>query len=240
MIYLILPAYNEEKNLIKIFDKINNLPKSKKFTVILIDDCSTDKTYLVKKKKKKFKLIYKRHLRNKGLSLALETGFNILKKKLKNEDLVITMDSDNTHPISIIPKMINKMKKTKSDIIIASRFLPNSQVNGLSYFRVFLSILAKLVFSIIFPHKNLKEYTCNFRIYKSFLINELNKNKSFFKNEDFNIAAKVLLFLIKKFNNLKISEYPLVLNYHHKIGTSKMKVTKNIILTLNLIFLKKI
>ena len=52
MIYLILPAYNEEKNLIKIFDKINNLPKSKKFTVILIDDCSTDKTYLVKKKEK--------------------------------------------------------------------------------------------------------------------------------------------------------------------------------------------
>ena len=66
--------------------------------------------HILLRKKKKFKLIYKRHLRNKGLSIALETGFNIL-KKLKNEDLVITMDSDNTHPISIIPKMINKMKK---------------------------------------------------------------------------------------------------------------------------------
>ena len=52
MIYLVLPAYNEEKNLVKIFNKINNLSISKKFTVILIDDCSIDKTHLIVKKKK--------------------------------------------------------------------------------------------------------------------------------------------------------------------------------------------
>ena len=58
-------------------------------------------------------------------------------------------------------------------------------------------------------------------------------------NEDFNIAVKILLYLINNFRNLKISEYPLVLNYHHKIGDSKMKIYKNIFLTLRLIFLRK-
>ncbi len=239
MIYLILPAYNEEKNLIKMFRKINNLSIVKKFTVILVDDCSTDKTYLIKRKKNRFKLIYKKHAKNKGLSITLETGFNIIKKKLKKNDFVVTMDSDNTHPVNIIPNMLNKMKKTNADIIIASRFLDSSKVNGLSIFRENLSILAKYIFSFLFPYKNLNEYTCNFRIYKSFLIKKIIKNKNFFKNEDFNIAVKIILYLIKKVYNIKISEYPLVLNYHYKIGSSKMRVLKNILLTLNLIFFKK-
>ena len=52
MIYLILPSYNEEKNLIKIFGKINKISKNHKITVVLVDDCSSDKTYLLKKLKK--------------------------------------------------------------------------------------------------------------------------------------------------------------------------------------------
>ena len=100
------------------------------------------------KKNYGFKLIYKKHKDNKGLSITLETGFNILKNKLKQNDLIVTMDSDNTHPISIIPKMIDKMKN-KTDIIIASRFLPSSKVNGLSVFRNYLSIFAKCFYFFI-------------------------------------------------------------------------------------------
>ena len=85
MIYLILPSFNEEKNLIKLFKKINNLSLVKSFVVILVDDCSTDNTNIFKKAKNKFKLIYKRHTVNKGLSITLETGFNIVKTQLKKK-----------------------------------------------------------------------------------------------------------------------------------------------------------
>ena len=63
------------------------------------------------------------------------------------------------------------MKKKRSDIIIASRFLQKSKVNGLGYFRKILSIFARITFTIFFPFKNLSEYTCNFRalILKLFL-----------------------------------------------------------------------
>jgi dolichol-phosphate mannosyltransferase len=239
MIFLILPSFNEEKNLVKIFKKINNLSIIKNITVILIDDCSTDKTKDIKFKKNKFKIIYKKHAKNMGLSIAMETGFNIVRKKAKRNDLIITMDSDNTHPIKIIPGMINVLKKNNSDIIIASRFLPNSKVKGINFFRKCLSVVGKYAFSYLYPHKNLKEYNCNFRIYRSYLIKKLMKDKKFFKNEDFNITVKILLSLIGNDKNLKISEYPLILNYHYKIGSSKMNILKNILLTLRLIILKK-
>tara|TARA_B100000780_G_scaffold277385_1_gene247964 strand:+ start:730 stop:1458 length:729 start_codon:yes stop_codon:yes gene_type:complete len=239
MIYLILPSFNEEKNLVKMFKKINNLSIAKSIVVILIDDYSSDNTNIFKFKKNKFKIIYKKHTKNKGLSIALESGFNIAKLKAKKNDFIITMDSDNTHPIKIIPKMINVMKKNDSDIVIASRFLPSSKVNGLSVPRIILSSLAKYIFSYLFPLKGLKEYTCNFRIYKPNLIRKLLVNKKFFKNEDFNIAVKILLYLIYNHKNIKISEFPLVLNYHHKIGSSKMRIFRNIFLTLRLIFFKR-
>ena len=239
MIYLILPCFNEEKNLIKIFEKVNKLSDVKKFTVVVIDDCSNDKTQFLKKKFNKFKLIYRRHNKNKGLRQSLETGFKVIKEKLKKNDLVITMDGDNTHPVKIIPKMIRHMNGNKSDIVIASRFTAHSKVNGLSTSRKLLSIFAKYIFTYRFPYKNLKEYTCNFRIYRSYLITKLLTNKKFFKNEDFNIAVKVLLFMTHNFKNIKLSEFPLVLNYHYKIGSSKMRIFKNILLTLRLIFFKK-
>ena len=124
--------------------------------------------------------------------------------------------------------------------VIASRFLKQSKVNGLSFFRENLSLFAKHVFKFFYPFKNLNEYTCNYRAYKVELINSLLKKKTFFKNEDFNIAAKILLYFIKNFKDLKVYEVPLILNYQDKIGSSKMKIFKNILLTLKLIFIKKL
>ena len=240
MIYLILPAFNEEKNLKKIFEQLNSLDIVRNITVILVDDCSQDETSAIfQGKKNKFFFYYLKNKKNYGLSLTLKNGFEFISDKLKINDLIVTMDSDNTHPVNIIPEMIEKMKMEKSNLIIASRYLKDSEVNGLSFLRKILSQLAKLVFSFLFPHKNLREYTCNFRIYKSFLIKEILSQEKFFKGEDFNITIKILLFLIEKFKDLKISEYPLILNYDQKIGSSKLRILKNIFLTLKLIFLKK-
>ena len=62
MIYILLPAYNEERNLIKIFKKIEKLPDARtNISVVLVDDFSTDNTSQLLKKKYKFKLSYIRH-----------------------------------------------------------------------------------------------------------------------------------------------------------------------------------
>jgi len=210
MIYILLPAYNEERNLIKIFKKIEKLPHARtNISVVLVDDFSTDNTSQLLKKKYKFKLSYIRHKKNKG--------------------------SDNTHPISVIDKMVKKINDS-NDIVVASRFAPGSEVNGVSTWRHFLSTGAKFLFKFLYPFRNLNDYTCNFRAYKTELIKELLRNKTFFKNEDFNIAGKIILFLTNRFKHLKLAEVPFKLSYDYKIGDSKMNLTKTIILTLDLIF----
>ena len=150
---------------------------------------------------------------------------------------MITLDSDNTHPISIIPGMVKKIQKG-SDIVIASRFVNSSKINGLSFWRHILSVGAKYLFKSLYPYKNLNDYTCNFRAYKYELIKELLKNKKFFKDEDFNIAAKIILFLTNKYKDLNLLEVPFTLSYDYKIGQSKMKLSKTILLTLRLLFFK--
>ena len=105
MIYIILPSFNEEKNLIKIIKKIEFLNKKLKTKVILVDDGSNDATGKIAKKKYNFKIIYLKHKTNKGLSVALESGFKKVVKIGSKKDIVITLDSDNTHPIDLIPKM---------------------------------------------------------------------------------------------------------------------------------------
>ena len=62
MLYILLPAYNEEKNIIKILKKIKKIKKKiSPFKIIVIDDCSKDNTKKLIKKKNNFDLIYRRH-----------------------------------------------------------------------------------------------------------------------------------------------------------------------------------
>tara|TARA_B100000427_G_scaffold133817_1_gene111339 strand:- start:346 stop:1065 length:720 start_codon:yes stop_codon:yes gene_type:complete len=238
MIYIVLPSYNEEKNLVKILNKIESLNKKIKLKVILVDDGSKDKTPKLAKKKYGFKLIYLKHTINKGLSIALETGFKKIIKIGSKKDIIITLDSDNTHPIDLIIKMVHKINNN-NDIVIASRFQKESKVKGVTFFRKLMSNGAKYIFKIFFPFKNLNDYTCNYRAYKFELIKKLLQNKSFFKNEDFNIAAKILLFMINEYKYLNLSELPFTLSYNYKIGQSKMKLIRTIVLTLRLIFFRK-
>ena len=240
MLYILLPAYNEEKNIIKILKKIKKIKKKiSPFKIIIIDDCSKDNTKKLIKKKNNFDLIYKRHKKNRGLSLTLETGFKIISKKAKNKDIVVTLDSDNTHPVAKIVEMTKKISDS-CDVVIASRFQKGSKVKGVSFFRNLMSLGAKLLFKTFYSYKNLNDYTCNFRAYKFYVIKKLLKNRNFFKNEDFNIAAKIIIFLITKYNFIKIKEVPFNLGYDLKIGKSKMNIPKTILLTLKLILFKKI
>ncbi len=240
MLYILLPAYNEEKNIEKIFKKINKIKKKiTPFKVVLVDDCSNDNTPKFTKKKYDFRLIYKRHIQNKGLSITLETGFKFINKEAKEKDLIISLDSDDTHPINIIPKMIKEIKHG-NNLVIASRFVKGSKINGLSEIRNLMSIGAKFLFKIFYPFKNLNDYTCNYRCYEVNLIRKILKMKKFFKNEDFNIAAKILISLINTEKNLRLKEIPFILNYQYKIGSSKMNIMRTIFLTLRLIIFKKI
>tara|TARA_B100000989_G_scaffold278443_1_gene240245 strand:+ start:4921 stop:5661 length:741 start_codon:yes stop_codon:yes gene_type:complete len=241
MIYILLPCYNEYENLKILITKINkfSIKIKQKLIIIVVNDGSTDQTnneinFL--KKKSKNKILYLIHKKNLGLNMAMYTGLNSFLKNAKKKDILISLDSDNTHPIPLIEKMLKLMKINNLDVVIASRFQNGSNIQGLSLFRKILSEGARLIFKNIFSIKNVEDYTCNYRAYKYSVLKKSNLiKKDFFQGKDFSIIADLLINLDKKINQIKIKEVPLSLRYDFKIGESKLNVTKNIFKTLILV-----
>lgn len=107
---LIIPLYNEEKNLILLYNKINEVLKNMeiKYEIIFVDDGSKDNSFLtlknLTKRDKNIKIIKLK--KNFGKSIALQAGFNN-----SSGEIIITMDSDLQNDPKDIPKFINKMEE---------------------------------------------------------------------------------------------------------------------------------
>ena len=86
--------------------------------------------------------------------MAMFTGLNSFLQNAKKKDILISLDSDNTHPILLIEKMLKLMKDENLDIVIASRFQNGSNIQGLSFFRKILSEGARLI-SVSYTHLTL-------------------------------------------------------------------------------------
>lgn len=237
MIYILLPAFNEYPNIkVMLKDISKEVFLKNKTTIVLVNDGSFDETYKLKNyKNKNYKLIYLQHKKNRGLNMALKTGLMHINKIGNQKDVIITLDSDNTHPIIFIKKLVQKLQKN-NDVSIASRFVTGSKIKGLSLRRKFLSYCAKLLFKCLLPIENVNDYTCNFRAYKfKPLKNMLKNNKYLFESKGFGIAAELLIKLNFSSKNIRFEEIPFTLLYNKKIGNSKIKLASTIFLTIKLI-----
>ena len=114
---IIIPVFNEEKTIIKILKKINEIKKSANFEIIIINDGSTDNSErLIDQNTKYFDKV--KHLRkNLGKGKAILEGLRI-----SSMDYVFFQDSDLEYdPIDLI-KFIEIADNYKADLIMGSRF----------------------------------------------------------------------------------------------------------------------
>ena len=116
---IIIPAFNEGENLLRVINDIKlNL---KKCDYIFINDCSTDDSE---------KLLREFHLRhinlpvNLGLAGAVQTGYRYAWDN--NYDCAIQFDGDGQHQAKYRPGMIEEIENG-ADIVIGSRFLNNKK-----------------------------------------------------------------------------------------------------------------
>ena len=107
---IVLPAYFEEENIRFIYDELVALdPGNVELTeMIFVDDGSRDGTFQAIKELSgtdgRVKGI--RFSKNFGKQVALQAGLHESKG-----DLVITMDTDGQHPVSMIPDLITEFEK---------------------------------------------------------------------------------------------------------------------------------
>ena len=243
MIYILLPVHNEEGNLPELFDSIRSLILEMSFVsfkVIICDDGSSDNSYsIIKKNEKSLDLIILRHEVNLGLGRTIFDLFYEAKKNLKPGDFCVRLDADASHDPCYIKDMYNKAIDDNFDIVVASRFQNNGNQIGVPIFRALQSRVANLVLKLIFPIRNLKDYTCAYRLYsfKALDLSFKNLEGNFIQLEKYGFTCSLEKIVKMNLLKMKFAEIPFTLRYDKKIGLSKMNSPITILGYINLVIL---
>jgi len=237
MIYIVLPAYNEEETLPPLLRRIKaNLDESGLiYRVIAVNDGSSDNTLgVLQESAAEIPLTIIEHPENRGLADALRTGLVEAITHSGDQDIVVTMDSDNTHTPGLVLRMVRLIREGH-DVVIASRYRVGARTIGVPWYRRLLSLGAALIFKLAFPTRGVLDYTSGFRAYRASALKELFKafGEDLISEPGFSCMVDILLKLRKY--PLIIGEVPLILRYDKKVGASKMNVGRTIMDTLSLI-----
>ncbi len=112
---VIIPAYNEELNIVKVVEDIKE--NAKDVDYVIINDGSKDRTLDVIRDNG---FHYIDGFCNLGLFGAVQTGFQLALKE--GYDVAIQFDGDGQHSAKYIHDMVHEIKNG-SDIVIGSRFI---------------------------------------------------------------------------------------------------------------------
>ncbi|MBY0493525.1 MAG: glycosyltransferase family 2 protein [Cyanobacteria bacterium] len=239
MIFVALPAYNESEALPRLLQRMRDtqplLPEP--LSVIVVDDGSTDGTAAAARQydSAAMRVEVVVHERNRGLHGALDTGFRAAVERAGADDWVLTMDADDTHSPDQIGTMLAKAKAAGANVVIASRFQPGAEWFGLSWDRVLFSKTVSWMFRIAWPMRNVRDYTCGYRLYRADLLKQAyRKWGDGFVNEPSFACMPDVLWKVSRLSPV-FAEVPLSLHYERKPGESKMNVARTIRRTLGLI-----
>lgn len=241
-IYLVLPAYNEENSIPSLLRRIKvNLEDiySMNYHVIVVNDGSKDKTlHAVEEFKNQLPLTILNHEINQGLGPTLNDGLKEAVRVADDNDIVITMDSDDTHTPGLIFRMVNAIVEGH-DIVIASRYRNGSRIFGLSLSRKIISYIASWIFRILLPIKGVRDFTCGYRAFRAIVLKDGYEKygDKFIDQQGFQVTVDTILKLRNM--NFVFGEVPFILRYDYKADISKMNVKSTTLKTLRLIFIRK-
>ncbi len=233
MVVVMLPAYNESDSIGPLLERIALVLSGldDRGSVLLVDDGSSDSTVELGREKAEslaMDLDVVIHDVNKGLGEALKTGFSWSRDHLGKGDILVVMDTDNTHDPEVIPSMLSKISDGY-DVVIASRYAPGGKEIGLSGLRALLSRGASLMMRMFLPVKGARDYSCGYRAYRSSVITRAfdTYGDEFITEKGFVSSAEILIKCA--YLPAKVGEVPLVLRYDLKGGASKMNIADTII-----------
>lgn len=182
---IIIPAYNVESKIKAVLDKL----KSKKESVVVIDDGSTDKTSRIIEEEN-FQLI--KHKKNMGLSQAIYSGLNYAKEN--NFEYVIIIDADGQHDPELIDKFISKFDSY--DYVLGNRFCDISIIPSC---KIASNLFASLIVYSI-TGKMITDVSCGYHGVK---MDKLDTLIALNNCKNYEIPYERLFFLLKK--NIKYS-----------------------------------
>jgi len=183
---IIIPSYNSEKTIRSCLDKISEESKKLKSEIIVVDDCSTDKTVEVIKTFENIKLIKLENnlgagnARNKGAEAAIYENLCFI-------------DSDINISEGSILNLIQRLKKDSSTGSVAA--IPDvTNLNKKSWSSNFVGLKSCYGFDDLKEEKEFSVCTSEFCVISKNLFFKIGKWKAFYAagGEEFDMGYKIL------------------------------------------------
>lgn len=230
---IIIPTYNEKKNITEIVSKIFRLLPE--IWVLVVDDNSPDGTAIaVKNLQEKFpNLDLLVRPKKEGLGRAYIHAFS---EVLQQNDVhsITTMDADFSHDVQYLPQMISEIQKF--DVVVGSRYVKGGGIEGWESWRKILSGFGNFYFRLI---TRLPIFDCSggFNAYRIDILRKINLEEIISSGYVFLVELKYYLWKI----GAKFKEIPIVFKTRRE-GESKINMSiiwEGVSTPLKLVFKKK-
>ena len=191
---IVIPCYNEEKNILKLIKQLKNKIK-KDHIIVIIDDSKNNLKIKIEK------VIYINRKKKLGRGSAVLVGLKTLlyKKKIK---YFIEMDADFSHSPNEINSNLKFFNKKKLDLLISSRYLKKSKILNWPITRRILSRLSNILIRFLLKIP-VNDFSNGFRIYSRRAVNKIIQ-KCGKTDSNFIILSEIIMFLY--YSNFKILE----------------------------------
>lgn len=224
MIWILLPAYNEETDLPNLLVKIKEALGDQAYRLVVVNDGSTDDTgRILSQFKDSLDLVVLEHPINRGLGETERDGFEYIAWHADRDDYLVRIEGDNTHEPKYLFSMIEKLNQGY-DVVNTSRFQPGGGQMGVNGYRAFVSRMANIFMRIVFGVKGVRDYSCGFRAYRMAVIQDalaiFGNNLIQMRGLGFTSTLEIVVKL--KMIGCRFAEVPFVLRYDQKKGGSKM------------------
>jgi len=217
MVSVVMPAYNESafiaSNLREVVEAFDSFGTD--FEVILVDDGSSDHTYLyacalILERPERMRIV--RYDQNQGKGNALMAG-----AACARGEYVIFLDADmDLHP-SQIPGFFDIMARTGADAVIGSKLHPKSQVNYPGHRRIYS--LGYYCFVWMLFGLPLRDTQTGMKVFKAALLRDVLP-RVLAKRFAFDIEVLAIAHKL----GYKITDAPVVLNFSRGFGRIDRRV----------------
>lgn len=215
LISVIIPAYNEERTIIAILDKINKISLDKE--IIVVDDGSTDKTkeslvLFSQKNILNLKILY--HEKNLGKGAAIKTGL-----RSATGEIVIVQDADLEYDPSDYYKLIAPIMSGEAEAVYGSRNRGGNSSGKMTY--KWGGILVTIVADILYGLKITDEST-GYKVFKKGVLESLN-----LQSDGFEFCPEVTAKIARK--KYRLAEVPITYNPRTHNEGKKIKLKDGMI-----------
>ncbi|MBI5214347.1 MAG: glycosyltransferase family 2 protein [Ignavibacteriae bacterium] len=200
-VVVVFPAYHAEKTLEQT---VNDVPKGLVYEMILVDDCSNDRTVEVATQ---LGMFVHRHERNKGYGGNQKTCYTLALER--DADIVIMLHPDYQYDPKLIRYFVSYISEGYFDVMLGSRIRSRKEAlaGGMPKYKYVANRLLSL-FENIVSGQNLSEWHTGMRAYKREVLEQID----FMSNsDDFVFDSQVMFQIVAK--GFRIGEIPVPVRY---------------------------